>query len=33
LTDLLLAAFVELLRRRQLRGEYAMLWLGVLPAD
>jgi hypothetical protein len=27
---LLLAAFVELLRRRQLREKYAMLWLGVL---
>lgn len=26
----LLAAFVELLRRRQLREKYAMLWLGVL---
>lgn len=27
---LLLAVFVELLRRRQLREKYAMLWLGVL---
>ncbi|HEX7746501.1 MAG TPA: DUF2304 domain-containing protein [Micromonosporaceae bacterium] len=27
---LLLAAFMELLRRRQLREKYALLWLGVL---
>lgn len=27
---LLLATFVELLRRRQLREKYALLWLGVL---
>jgi hypothetical protein len=27
---LLLAAFIELLRRRQLREKYALLWLGVL---
>jgi hypothetical protein len=26
----LLAAFIELLRRRQLREKYALLWLGVL---